>query len=289
MMDWTGRELYEEEVRAAVARALDEDRAGEDVTTLAVVPEGAAAEGRVLFRSGGVVAGTVPFDESFRAVDRSVRVKWERGEGERAEAGETVCRVRGAASSLLRGERAALNFLMRLSGIATFTARFVDAVRGTDVEILDTRKTTPGLRVIEKFAVRAGGGTNHRMDLSALALIKENHIQIAGGIAAAVGAVRARSPKIAVEVEVENLEQLEEALALGVERIMLDNFDIAGIKEAVRRVRSSGVSTYIELSGGVDLERAAEAAPLGVNGISIGALTHSAPAADFSFLFESSR
>ncbi|MBN1826188.1 MAG: carboxylating nicotinate-nucleotide diphosphorylase [Candidatus Eisenbacteria bacterium] len=267
-------------------RALEEDRAEEDVTTASVVPPDRAASGRVLFRKEGVLAGVLPFDETFRILGGGVETLWVKREGEVAAAGETVCRFKGPAAAVLRGERVALNFLMRLSGVATLTASFVRAVAGTGVEILDTRKTTPGLRLLEKGAVRAGGGVNHRMDLSALALIKENHIRIAGGIDAAVERVRRNAPGVGIEVEVTNEKELEEALALSVDRVMLDNFDLADVEKSVKRARREKNPPYVELSGGMTVEKAAKAALLGVNGISVGALTHSAPAADLSLLFE---
>jgi nicotinate-nucleotide pyrophosphorylase (carboxylating) len=287
MMEGESR-AYRDAVREAVFRALEEDRVREDVTTNAIVGERREAEGRLLFRKEAVLAGVAPFEEAFLSVDPSALFRWSRAEGERVGANETVCRVSGAAAGLLRGERVALNFLMRLSGIATLTARFVEAVGGR-VEILDTRKTTPGLRLLEKRAVRAGGGTNHRMDLAALALLKENHIALAGGIREAVEAVRRTSPGVPIEVEVRGIAELEEALPLRVERIMLDNFDLQAVRAAVERVRREGGAPYVELSGGIDLAKAKAAANLGVDGISIGALTHSAPAADVSFLIESAR
>ena len=273
-----------EAVRRSVEDALAEDRVVEDVTTLAAVPADANARGVVLFRKEGILAGTEPFTAVFRSVDRDVPIRWKHSEGDRIGAGEEVCEIAGRASSLLRAERAALNFLMHLSGIATKTARFVDAVAGRDVEILDTRKTTPGLRHLEKAAVRAGGGVNHRPDLASMALIKENHIAAAGGITAAVAAVRERTPGIPIEVEIETPDQLDEVLPLGVERLMLDNFDDDSIRAAVDRIRRVDRPPYIEISGGVDLDRVERLAGLGVDGISIGALTHSAPAADVSLL-----
>jgi nicotinate-nucleotide pyrophosphorylase (carboxylating) len=284
-MTGTRDDLDRDRVRETVRRALEEDRADADVTTGAIVQGGVAATGSLLFRKAGVLAGVSPFEEAFRLLDPNVEVAWSRREGDSVPENETVCRVRGAASPILRAERTALNFLMRLSGIATLTARFVEAVGGR-VEILDTRKTTPGLRGLEKAAVRAGGGTNHRMDLSSLALLKENHIALAGGIRAAVEAVRRASPGVPIEVEVRNLRELDEVLPLGVDRVMLDNFTLEAVGTAVPRIQEARRSTYIELSGGIDMEKARAAASLGVHGISIGALTHSAPAADVSFLIE---
>lgn len=277
---------YREAAREAVRRALEEDRAEEDVTTRAIVSKEVRATGRLLFRDSAVLAGTFLFDEAFRALDPSAAIEWSKREGEKVRAGEFVSRVEGSASALLGAERVALNFVMRLSGVATLTARFVEAVGGL-VEILDTRKTTPGLRVLEKAAVRMGGGTNHRMSLADLALIKENHIAAAGGIRAAVDAVRRESQGIAIEVEVRNLEEIEEVLPLHVERVMLDNFDEKATRAAVARIRRETRPPYIEISGGIDIEKARAAAALGVDGISIGALTHSAPAANVSFLIES--
>ncbi len=279
-------ERYEEALRAAVERALDEDRVDRDVTTLASVPPDARCRGRILFRSAGILAGIDAAGALFRTVDEEVVVEWAVGVGDRLRPGAVIARLEGRTRSILSAERGALNFMMHLSGVATWTARYVEAVRGTGVEILDTRKTLPGLRHLEKRAVAAGGGVNHRVDLASMALLKENHIAAAGSIEAAVRKVRALFPGVAVEVEVENLDELEETLDLDVERVMLDNFNDESIVEAVRRVRSRGGGPYIEVSGGFDLERAAKSASLGMDGISIGALTHSAPAADVSLLIE---
>lgn len=270
----------------AVERALAEDRVEEDVTTLAAVPEGSRSRARILFRREGVLAGTDAVEATFLTVDPDLRIIWEAGEGEKVSADTVVARITGATRSILRGERAALNFLMHLSGVATAVALYVAAVRGKDVEILDTRKTTPGLRLLEKRAVVAGGGVNHRVDLAEMALLKENHVAAAGGITEAVRLVRKRSPKVPIEVEVENETELEEAIGLGVERVMLDNFTDEAIRKAVGRIRRCDNPPYIEVSGGYDLHRVATAASLGMDGISVGAVTHSATAMDVSLLLE---
>lgn len=280
------RKLYDESLRLAVERSLAEDRVGEDVTTLAAIPEDSRSRAKILFRREGILAGVDAVEAVFRAVDPALLVEWPATEGDRIAAGAVVARLAGATRSILRAERPALNFLMHLSGIATMVARFVEAVGENDVEILDTRKTTPGLRLLEKRAVVAGGGVNHRRDLAEMALLKENHIAAAGGIAAAVRLVRERFPGVPVEVEVESMAELEEAIASGAERVMLDNFTDEAIRRAVARIDRCDHPPYIEVSGGYDRGRVAAAAPLGMDGISVGAITHSAPALDVSLLLE---
>jgi nicotinate-nucleotide pyrophosphorylase (carboxylating) len=202
-------------------------------------------------------------------------------DGSPAEPGRAVLTVTGSARSLLTAERTALNLIGRLSGVATLTRRWVDAVAGTGAVIRDTRKTTPGLRVLEKYAVRCGGGVNHRMALGDAALVKDNHVSAAGGIRAAVEAVRAHAPQIALEVECDTLAQVREAIAAGVELVLLDNFSLDDTRAAVALVRGSGVR--LEASGGLDLARAAEVAATGVDYLAVGALTHSAPVLDLGF------
>lgn len=278
-------EQYRQAVRKAVRDALAEDRVNEDVTTHAVVPGDSAAWAGVIARQEGVLAGCALVDEVFRVIDPPAEVTWTAVEGETFSRNDELCRIAGPSSTILRGERSALNFLMRLSGVATLTAAFVERVRGSGTEILDTRKTTPGLRILEKRAVIAGGGVNHRLDLASLALLKENHIAMAGGIERAVALVRERSPGVGIEVEVENMDQLEEVLPLRVDRVMLDNFRQEETSRAVERIRRESFPPYIEVSGGVGLDRVHEAASLGVDGISVGSLTHSAPSVDLSLLF----
>jgi len=277
---------YQEAVRIAVDRALAEDRVDDDVTTFAAVPADSRSVAKILFRNGGILAGADVTDSLFRAVDPNLEIEWLAAEGDRLEPGSTVAVLSGDTRSIVRAERAALNFLMHLSGIATAVARYVDAVRDHHVEILDTRKTTPGLRLLEKRAVLAGGGVNHRSDLAEMALLKENHIAAAGSIADAVRLIRERTPAVPIEVEVESLGQLEEVLRLGVDRIMLDNFTDDEIRRAVALIRGTGTPPYIEVSGGYDLGRVTAAASLGMDGISIGAVTHSAASLDVSLLLE---
>jgi nicotinate-nucleotide pyrophosphorylase (carboxylating) len=265
-----------------VRQALAEDRGRGDATSAATIAAGTRARGVILAKSPLVVAGIDVAAETFRQVDAAAvfEVKW--GDGSRVEAGEVVANVRGEARALLEAERTALNFLQRLCGIATLTAKYVDAARG-GITILDTRKTTPGFRALEKYAVRCGGGTNHRQRLDDGILIKDNHKRLAGGVGPATRRALEHSAGLPVEVEVEDLEELDAALATGVKRILLDNFTTYDIREAVKRV---GGRAEIEISGGVTLERIPELATTGAQYVSVGALTHSAPSADLSFELE---
>ena len=271
-----------EAYRDLVRQALAEDRGRGDATSAATIAPGTRARGTIVAKSDLVVAGLDVSAEAFRQLDpHSVfEVRW--GDGSRVEPGEVVANVRGDAHALLEGERTALNFLQRLSGIATLTAKFVDAAGG-GITILDTRKTTPGFRVLEKYAVRCGGGTNHRHRLDDGILIKDNHKRLAGGVAAAATRAMAESGGLPVVVEVETLDELDAVLNTGVPRVLLDNFSTYDIREAVKRV---GGRAEIEISGGVTLERIPELATTGARYVSIGALTHSAPAADLSFELE---
>ena len=275
--------LPPEAYRDVVRHALAEDRGKGDATSAATIARGIRARGAIIAKSDLIVAGIEVAAEAFRQVDPAVafEVRW--GDGARVEKGEVVANVRGDAHALLEAERTALNFLQRLSGIATLTAKFVDAARG-GITILDTRKTTPGFRALEKYAVRCGGGTNHRHRLDDGILIKDNHKRLAGGVGAAARRAMARGEGLPIEVEVENLAELDEALSTGVPRILLDNFTTYDIREAVKRVNGRA---DIEISGGVTLDRIPELATTGADFVSIGALTHSAPAADLSFELES--
>lgn len=266
-------------VQSKVAEALAEDLGAppRDPTTESIVPEGMAAEAILLAKSGGVMAGLLVATEVFRQLDARVEVERIAEEGALAIAGDSVARLRGPLRALLSGERVALNFLQRLSGIATMTRRYVDAVAGTGAVILDTRKTTPGLRPLERYAVAVGGGVNHRYNLASAVLIKDNHVLAAGGVAAAVRC--GREAGLTLELEVDSLEQLDQALELGVELILLDNFSPAEVAEAARR---TGGRAVLEVSGGVLLNNVRDYALTGVDRISIGALTHSAPALDIS-------
>ncbi|MGQ9734650.1 MAG: carboxylating nicotinate-nucleotide diphosphorylase [Candidatus Bipolaricaulia bacterium] len=262
-----------------IERALAEDLGPGDVTTEAIIPEGALGEGVILAKAGGVLSGLPVAGEVFRRVDPEILFTPEAQDGEPVAPGELVARLSGPLRGLLTGERVALNFLCRLSGIATLTSRFVEAIAPYRAVILDTRKTTPGWRALEKYAVRCGGGRNHRMGLYDMVLIKDNHIAAAGSITAAVERARAAGVRLPIEVEVRTLEELEEALALGVDRILLDNMDLATLREAVALSKGQA---ELEASGGISLENVAEVAATGVDYISIGALTHSAPALDLS-------
>jgi nicotinate-nucleotide pyrophosphorylase (carboxylating) len=274
--------LVPAEYREAVRRALDEDVRGGDITTTATVPAAQQARGVFLVKADCVLAGLDVALEAFRQLDANVRTTSRKHDGDRCSAGEIIADVTGSARALLVGERTALNFIQRLSGIATRARRYVDASGGR-ITILDTRKTTPGLRTLEKYAVRAGGATNHRIGLFDAILIKENHIHLAGGVGRAVELCRAHNPGVAVEIEAETLDEVNEALAAGAEMILLDNMSTAEIREAVARVNGRA---KIEISGGVTLERIPELATTGADYVSAGALTHSAPAVDISFEIE---
>ncbi|MGY2005131.1 carboxylating nicotinate-nucleotide diphosphorylase [Blastococcus sp. SYSU DS1024] len=270
-------------VERVIRRALDEDLAlGPDVTTLATVPADARATGDVVPRAPGVLAG-VPVAAAVFAIvgGDDVTVTVQAADGMAARTNAPVLTAVGPTRSLLTAERTALNLVGHLSGVATLTRRWVDAVEGTGAAIRDTRKTLPGLRVLEKYAVRCGGGVNHRMALGDAALVKDNHVAAAGGISAAVEAVRAHSPEIPLEVECDTLEQVREAIDAGVQLVLLDNFSLADTRSAVELVRGSGVR--LEASGGLSLERAAEVAATGVDYLAVGALTHSAPVLDLGF------
>ncbi|MBI4728262.1 MAG: carboxylating nicotinate-nucleotide diphosphorylase [Acidobacteria bacterium] len=268
--------------REAVARALAEDLgdAG-DVTTEAIVPAAAPGRAVLVAREACVVAGLGAFEEAFRALEPAVKVTRLVAEGEPAAAGAVVARVEGPLRAILAAERTALNFLQRLSGIATLTRRFVEAAPG--VQIRDTRKTTPGLRALEKYAVRAGGGTNHRMGLFDRVLVKDNHVAAAGGVGAAIARMRAARPGMPIEVECETLDQVREALEAGADELLLDNMDPAGLREAARLARGRART---EASGGVTLAMVGEIATTGVDAVSSGALTHSAPAVDLALEME---
>jgi nicotinate-nucleotide pyrophosphorylase (carboxylating) len=271
------------EYRDLVRRALDEDVGTGDITTEAIVPPTARARGVFLVQAACVVAGLDVAFEAFRQIESSVTVAAGRRDGERCRPGEEIAAVRGSARALLVGERTALNFLQRLSGIATRARAFVDASGGR-ITILDTRKTTPLLRRLEKYAVRAGGASNHRVGLYDAILIKDNHIRIAGSVGAAVERAYACHAGRSIEVEAETLAQVEEALAAGANTILVDNMSTPDIHAAVARARGRAA---IEISGGVTLERLPELAATGADFVSIGALTHSAPAIDISFEIES--
>lgn len=270
------------DVEHLVKLALDEDL-GErgDVTSRATIPAGQRVHARITAKQAGVIAGLELVAAVYAQVDATVTVTPLAADGDAVTVGTVVCEVDGAGRSVLTGERVALNFLQRLSGVATVTAQFVAAVAGTKAVILDTRKTTPGWRRLEKYAVCMGGGANHRIGLYDMVLIKDNHIDAAGGITAAVAAVRAEptARDLPVEVEVKDLDELREALGCGVDRILLDNMSLEQMREAAQ-VTAGRVP--LEASGNMSLERVRAVAETGVDFISVGALTHSAPALDLS-------
>ena len=268
---------------AIVQRALDEDIGDGDVTTLCTVPSDAVAEGSFYAKQAGVVAGLEVARLAFSLVDERARFFPRIIDGDRVAQGDVIATVAGPARALLSAERVALNFLQRMSGIATMTRQFVDAVQGTSAVILDTRKTVPGLRLLDKWAVRLGGGQNHRTGLYDMVLIKENHIAAVGSISEAVARVRQKDERARdIEVEVTNLDELEEALGQNVDRIMLDNMSLGEMREAVHLTADR---VPLEASGNVSLDNVADVAATGVDFISIGMLTHSVKALDISLLF----
>ncbi|GAA5005798.1 carboxylating nicotinate-nucleotide diphosphorylase [Pseudoluteimonas lycopersici] len=270
------------DVDADVAAALAEDIGSGDVTAdlLPDAPESAY----LLCKEDCVVAGRPWFDAVHRTLDPGVRIDWRRSEGDRIAKGTVIATLQGHARALVSAERSALNFLQTLSGTATTTALYVDAVRGTGARILDTRKTVPGLRLAQKYAVRVGGGDNHRIGLYDAVMLKENHIRVAGSVAAAIDAARSKHPNLPLIVEVETLDQLREALAAGCTRILVDDFDAATRREAVRIAKSAPFDGRIplEVSGGVDMTTLRAIAEDGVDCISIGGLTKHVHAIDFS-------
>ena len=270
--------LYREIVR----RALAEDLGWGDVTTEATVPQDLRARGVILAKSPCVLAGLDVAAEAFSQLDPGCSIDRKCKDSDRCEPGTVVAELHGRAAAMITAERTAINFLQRLSGIATLTRRFVDAAEGRII-ILDTRKTTPTLRALEKYAVRAGSGTNHRNGLDDGILIKDNHIRLAGGLKEAVARVKATDPEMRIEVEAQSLEQIDDAIAAGANIILFDNLSTEAIREGVQRVAGRA---QIEISGNVRLERIPELAATGANYVSIGALTHSAPAADVSFELE---
>jgi nicotinate-nucleotide pyrophosphorylase (carboxylating) len=277
-------------VREAVARALAEDAAGDDVTTRWSVPEGLRASAVVRAKEPGVVAGLPVAEEVFRQVDPGLSIRPLVADGARVAIGDTLLSLDGSARAIITGERTALNFLQRMCGIATLAAAFVAAVGGLPVRVLDTRKTAPGLRLLDKYAVVAGGAANHRPDLAAMVLLKENHVAAAGGVAAAIKAVREgmalAGRDLLVDVEVETVEEAEEALRAGASWLMLDNMSPADMRRVVElRAALAGDRTVtLEASGNVRLDTVREIAATGVDAVSVGALTHSVRALDLTLL-----
>jgi nicotinate-nucleotide pyrophosphorylase (carboxylating) len=267
-----------EQISADIERAFAEDLGSGDATA-ELLPADARAQAELTCRESAVIAGIPWFEACFRRMDTEVRIRWNTADGDRVEPGDVICRLSGHARALVSAERTALNFLQLLSGTATQTAKYVAAVAGTRTRLLDTRKTVPGMRLAQKYAVRCGGGYNQRMGLYDAILVKENHIIAAGSIAAAVEAGRRLRPALMLEVEVENLDELVQAIDAGVDRIMLDNFSLPLMVEAVALTAGR---VPLEVSGNVDLETVAAFAGTGVDFISVGALTKHVRAVDLS-------
>jgi nicotinate-nucleotide pyrophosphorylase (carboxylating) len=270
------------EISRSIIRALEEDIGPGDVTTNTIVPTDASLRGRIVAKQDGVVAGLEIAKQVMLALSQRINFIAEVEDGARVTRGTVLANLDGSARALLTGERTALNFLGRMSGIATLTRKFVDAVSGTNATILDTRKTVPGLRLTDKLAVRLGGGQNHRTGLFDMVLIKDNHIDFAGSITAAVQRVRVSGTTLDIEVETRSLDNVREALALGVERILLDNMSMATMREAVEICDGRA---KLEASGNVMLDTVLEVARTGVDYISVGALTHSPQVFDVSLEF----
>jgi len=272
-----------DDIKDTVRRALAEDIGSGDLTA-ALIPASTRARSSVITRERAVLCGSAWFDEVFRQLDTAVSTTWAAKDADSIQANQIVCRLHGPARAILSGERMALNFLQLLSDTATQTRRYVDAVSGTHTKVLDTRKTIPGLRRAQKYAVTCGGGQNHRMGLYDGILIKENHILAAGSIARAVQQAKTSATEgIPIEVEVENLDQLRDALAAGVDRLLVDNFSLQRLKAAVAQTRGRAT---IEASGGITLENVRTMAETGVDYISVGALTKDVKAIDLSMRFE---
>ncbi len=275
-------EALDRAIRELVRRTLEEDVGSGDLTA-DLIPQAARARARLVAREPAVLCGIAWFDTVFEELDPEISIDWRCREGEDIEPGQVLCRLEGPARPLLTGERSALNLLQTLSGTATTAREYARLVADLPVRLLDTRKTLPGLRLAQKHAVRVGGCHNHRLGLFDAILIKENHIQACGGIRQAVEAARARHPGVSIEIEVENLDELREALAAGADRILLDNFDLDALREAVR---ITGGHARLEASGNITRDNLREIAKTGIDDISLGALTKHLRAIDFSLRFD---
>ena len=275
-------ESLTQELKQAVKYAITEDIGSGDITA-ALIPKDRQARAKVLVRHEAVLSGSPWFDEVYDSLDRNLNVIWHAKDGDVIAKDQVVCELIGPAASILTGERTALNFLQTLSATATATYQFSTAMIGSNTKILDTRKTIPGLRLAQKYAVRCGGGYNHRLGLYDAILIKENHITASGSISSAVQTIRNSNQTIKIEVEVESIHELQEALDNNVDMVLLDNFNLSQIKEAVKLVDKKAV---IELSGGITLNDVLDLKSLGVDYISVGAITKNIQATDFSMLFE---
>jgi nicotinate-nucleotide pyrophosphorylase (carboxylating) len=273
-----------EKITSTLETALKEDIGDGDFTTLYTVPEDLESTGKLIAKQEGILAGIDVAFHVFKLLDSEIKTIKRKEDGEKVVSGEIIGEIQGNTRTILTGERVALNFLQRLCGIATLTYQFVSKIIHTNATLLDTRKTTPGLRYLEKYAVSVGQGTNHRFGLFDMIMIKENHIEAAGGITEAVNRVREKDTRnLKIEVETKNLEEVEEAVSLNVHRILLDNMDIQTLKKAVAMVDSR---IPLEASGGINLETITAVAETGVDYISVGAVTHSAPSLDISLIIE---
>ncbi len=278
--------MLPDDISDTVRHALAEDIGSGDLTAVLIPPE-RRADASVMTRENAVLCGTAWFDEVFRQLDRTIHVSWQAQDGDRISGGQTVCAIDGPARAILSGERMALNFLQLLSGVATQARQYVDGVRGTRTKILDTRKTVPGLRKAQKYAVTCGGAQNHRMGLYDGILIKENHILAAGSVAAAVQRAKAIAPDgTPIEIEVESLNELEQAIEAGADNLLLDNFSLDDLRAAVERARGRAT---LEASGGITRDNVRQIAETGVDYISVGDLTKNVKAVDFSMRFASNK
>ncbi|NIM16865.1 MAG: carboxylating nicotinate-nucleotide diphosphorylase [Candidatus Aminicenantes bacterium] len=285
-MDRQKNQTFAEDlIRQIIELALVEDRARDDVTTNSLLDYDREVTARVTAKEDGIISGIQVFSAAFQTLDPGIKIKVFKEDGVPVKKGDIVLELIGMESSILKAERTALNFLQRLSGIATLTRRYVEKLGALNITLLDTRKTTPGMRYLEKKAVQHGGGTNHRMNLADMAMVKDNHIKMAGSISHAVKKIREKYPDKKIEVEVKNLEELEETLSLlpGVHMIMLDNFSPGLINEAVKR---NNQQVKLEISGNVNLDNIAAKAVEGIDYISVGALTHSFKSLDLSLNIE---
>jgi len=279
-------EKLSEAIEQNVASALAEDIGGGDLTAT-LVPAGSDASASIFARENAIMAGGPWVDEVYRQIDPNIQVDWQHQDGEHVTENAVLCKINGPARSVLSGERTALNFLQMLSATATVTAGYVASVKGTDAKILDTRKTLPGLRLAQKYAVRCGGGVNHRMGLYDAVLIKENHILSTGSIENAMRAATLAAPDAVIEIEVESLEELQEALDAGAKRLLLDNFSLNDLHAAVEINRENGVpGAELEASGGLQLDQLRQVAQTGVDYISVGAITKNIRAIDLSMRFD---
>jgi nicotinate-nucleotide pyrophosphorylase (carboxylating) len=274
----------DDKIRHLIEWSLSEDIGKGDLTSEALIEQNLLGQGIIVAKEEGVIVGLEIAKTVFHQLDPNLVFESSFKDGNRVMRGEEVATLKGSVRSILSGERTALNFLQRLSGIATLTSKYVEKIKDTQVKILDTRKTTPGLRALEKYAVKMGGGENHRMGLFDMILIKENHIKAVGNISKAIQKAKAKYPNERIEVETKNLDEVSDAVNSGADWIMLDNLSIEEMGKAVKLIRSSKREIKIEASGRIYLNNVREVALTGVNFISVGALTHSAPALDFSLL-----